>query len=83
MECCGTLTCAPTNVRHGCCETMNSTETPTMLVKERVSLLAPTVAVLEQAPAFETFTSLLIAPAYEPQGYSPPDLYTLHTSLLI
>jgi hypothetical protein len=44
----------------------------------------PAVAVVEHTPALETATStLLIPPAFESQVYSPPDLYTLHSSLLI
>jgi hypothetical protein len=84
MQCCGTSTCTPANQSHGCCKTMNSTETPRILVKARASLDVPMVAVVEHAPTLETATStLLISPAFEPQVYSPPDLYTLHSSLLI
>lgn len=84
MQCCGASTCTPSNQSHGCCKTMNSTETPRMLVKARVSLDVPTAAVVEHAPALETGTSTLLIPfAFEPRGYSPPDLYTLHSSLLI
>jgi hypothetical protein len=55
-----------------------------MLVKARVSLDVPAIAVVEHAPALEAATlTLLIPPAFEPQEYSPPDLYTLHSSLLI
>jgi len=54
-----------------------------MLVKARTSLDIPTV-VVEHAPALEkTMAAPLISPALETQGYSPPDLYTLHSSLLI
>ena len=53
-------------------------------MKARPSLHVPAVAAVEDAPALETATSmLLIPPAFEPQGYSPPELYTLHSSLLI
>jgi hypothetical protein len=84
MQCCGTSACTPANQSHGCCKTMNSTETPRMLVKARASLDAPAVAVVEHASALETATAaLLTPPASEPQGYSPPDLYTLFSSLLI
>ena len=84
MQCCGTSECTPANQSHGCCKTMTSTETPRMLVKARVSLDVPVVAVVEHAPVLETamFTPL-ISPSFEPQQYSPPELYTLHGSLLI
>jgi hypothetical protein len=84
MQCCGTSTCTPANQSHGCCKTMNSTETPRMLVKARVSLAVPTVAVVEHARVLEMAMPVpLISPAIEKQEYSPPDLYTLHSSLLI
>lgn len=84
MQCCGASTCTPANQSHGCCKTMSSTETPRMLVKARASLDVPTVAVIEHAPALETALPTHSLPlAFDPQGYSPPALYTLHSSLLI
>jgi hypothetical protein len=85
MQCCGTSACTPANQSHGCCKTMKSTEAPRMLVKARASLDVPAVAVVEDAPhALETaMAAPLISPAFETQGYSPPELYTLHSSLLI
>jgi len=63
---------------------MTSTGTPRMLVKARVSLDVPTVAVVEHAPVLETATfAPLISSSFEPQPYSPPELYTLHGSFLI
>ena len=84
MQCCGTSQCTPANQSHGCCKTMTSTEIPRMLVKARVSLNVPVVAVVEQASVLETakFTPS-ISLSFEPQQYSPPELYTLHGSLLI
>jgi hypothetical protein len=84
MQCCGTSECSPANQSHGCCKTMTSTETPRMLVKARVSLDVPMVAVVEHAPVLEKATfAPLISSSFEPQRYSPPDLYTLHGSFLI
>ena len=55
-----------------------------MLVKARASLDAPVVAVVEHPPALETAVAApLNSPAFEAQEYSPPDLYTLHSALLI
>ena len=53
-------------------------------MKARVSLDVPVVAVVEHAPVLEPakFTPL-ISLSLEPQQYSPPELYTLHASLLI
>jgi hypothetical protein len=63
---------------------MTSTETPRMLVKDRVSLDVPAIPVVQHIAVLETaiFTPLN-SPSLEPQQYSPPDLYTLHSSLLI
>src|SRR5882672_872034 len=84
IQCCGTSACTPANQTHGCCKTMTSTESPRMLVKARVSLDVPAVVVVEHAPILEAaiFTPR-ISLSLEPQQYSPPELYTLHGSLLI
>jgi hypothetical protein len=84
MQCCGTSECSPANQSHGCCKTMTSPETPRMLVKARASLEAPAVAVVRHASMLETaMVTPLIPSSFEPQQYSPPELYTLHSSLLI
>jgi hypothetical protein len=84
MQCCGTSACTPANQSHGCCKTMTSSETPRMLVKARASLEIPAVAVVEHTPMLEAAISTpRISLSLEPQQYSPPELYTLHGSLLI
>ncbi len=55
-----------------------------MLVKARITLNVPTAVVVEHAPVLETAVLRpLISSAFEPQQYTPPELYTLHSSLLI
>jgi hypothetical protein len=84
VQCCGTSQCTPANQSHGCCKTMTSTEIPRMLVKARVSLDVHLVAAVEYAPTLES--SMFTPPislSLEPRQYSPPELYTLHGSLLI
>jgi hypothetical protein len=84
MQCCGTSACTPANQSHGCCKAMTSTETPRMLVKARVSLDVPAVVSVERALIPETAMSMpVISSSFEPQQYYPPELYTLHSSLLI
>jgi hypothetical protein len=84
MQCCGTSACTPANQSHGCCKTMTSTEMPRVLVKARVSLDVPAVAVVEHAQMLETaMFAPLLPPSLGPQRYSPPELYTLYGSLLI
>jgi hypothetical protein len=63
---------------------MTSPETPRMLVKARVSLDAPAVVAVERAPVLEAPIAIpVISLSFEPQQYYPPELYTLHSSLLI
>jgi hypothetical protein len=83
MQCCGTSACTPANQSHGCCKAMASTELPSMLVTARVSLV-PVVAIVEREPVLEVemFTPQ-ISRSFEPQQYDPPELYALHSSLLI
>jgi hypothetical protein len=83
MECCGTSACTPANQSHGCCKAMTSTEMPSMVVTARASLV-PVVAVVEREPVLEAaMFTLQSSPSFEPQQYDPPELYTLHSSLLI
>jgi len=83
MQCCGTSTCTPAN-QSRCCKTMNSTETPMMVLTAGASLDMPAV-VVERTPVLDTamLTSLKSTEFEEVQLYSPPELYTLHSSLLI
>ena len=84
MQCCGTSVCIPANQSHDCCKAMTSAEAPILLVKVHASLDMPAVAIVDRAPVPESvmFKPLFSAP-FEPQQYSPPDLYTLHGSFLI
>jgi hypothetical protein len=84
MHCCGTSVCIPANQSHDCCKAMASAEAPILLVKVRVSLDMPAVAIVDRAPVSESvnFTPLFSAP-FEPQQFSPPELYTLYSSFLI
>jgi len=84
MQCCGTSACTPANQSHGCCKTMASTQVPGMLVRARVSLDMPAVAAVERSPVLEAATfAPQISLSLEPRQYSPPELFTLHGSLLI
>lgn len=84
MQCCGASVCIPANQSHDCCKAMTSAEAPILLVKVRVSLYMPAVTTVDRAPVSESvvFTPLFSAP-FEPQQYSPPELYTLYSSFLI
>jgi len=84
MECCRSMPCTPANKSHECCKTMVSAPAPNMLPSARVSLNAPAVAFIERTPALEIASSAPVVPVtVEAQQHSPPDLYTLHVSLLL
>ncbi len=84
MECCASMPCTPTNQTHDCCKTMVSGRTPSVLPAARASLHAPPVAVVGHAPMLEVANFIpVLTPPVEPQQHSPPELYTLHVSLLI
>ena len=84
MHCCGSMPCTPTNQSHDCCKTMVSVHTPNVLPTARVSLKVPAVVAVEHTPTLETVRSAIASPlAVGVQQHSPPELYTLHASLLI
>ena len=84
MQCCGSMPCTPANHSHGCCKNMASAQSPNMLPAAHVSLRGPTVAAVEYPRLLDIGRSTLAPPVVvEAQEHSPPDLYTLHASLLI
>lgn len=84
MQCCGSMPCTPANHTHGCCDKMVSPQTPNMLPSAHVSLHAPNLVTVDYARALEILRPApTLAVRIDPQYYSPPELYTLHSSLLI
>jgi hypothetical protein len=84
MRCCSSMPCTPANYSHDCCKTMVSGSLPSVLPTARASLHAPPIAVVEHVPMLEVASFIpMLAPQVEPQQHSPPELYTLHQSLLI
>jgi hypothetical protein len=84
MQCCGSMPCNPTNQSHDCCKTMVSSQSPSVLPAEHSVLNVPVAAVADHisAPEVLVFTEVSLSRFEAPQ-HSPPDLYTLHSSLLI
>lgn len=84
MQCCRSMPCTPANRSQGCCKNMLSASAPKMLPGHHAALHGPTVSAIEYPLWTET---LGYAPEpysiVEAQQHSPPDLYTLHASLLI
>ena len=84
MKCCGSMPCDPSNQSHDCCKGMVSSQSPSVLPVAQMTL----------HPAVMVATEILAAPPivtysegsrldFEARPHSPPELYTLHSSLLI
>ena len=84
MKCCGSMPCDPSNQSHDCCKGMVSTQSPSVLPVAHVTLHAPVMVATEilASPQIVTYSegSRL---DFEARPHSPPELYTLHSSLLI
>jgi hypothetical protein len=83
MQCCGSMPCDPSNQSHDCCKGMVSSQSPSVLPVAHVTLHAPVMVVTdvlaspEATPYAEVSRLDFVAPQH-----SPPELYTLHSSLL-
>ena len=84
MQCCGSMPCDPSNQSHECCKGMVSSQSPSVLPVAHVTLHAP-LMVATEIPASPRAIMYLEASRldFEAPAHSPPELYTLHSSLLI
>jgi hypothetical protein len=84
MKCCGSMSCDPSNQSHDCCKGMVSSQSPSVLPVAHVTLNAPVMMATEilASPQIVRYSegSRL---DFEARPHSPPELYTLHSSLLI
>jgi hypothetical protein len=84
MQCCSSMQCTPANQSHDCCKAMVSGQSPNMLPAARISLHAPAIILVETLAPVEMARLVLSPPgAVQAPQHSPPELYTLHASLLI
>src|SRR5229473_6023031 len=84
MQCCGSMPCDPSNQSHDCCKGMVSSQSPNVLPVAHVTLYAPVLVVTDilaspRAMPYPEASRL----EFEAPQHSPPELYTLHASLLI
>ena len=84
MKCCGSLPCDPSNQSHECCKSMVSSQSPSVLPVAHVTLHSPVMVVTDilaspQAMPYPEVSRF----DFEAPQHSPPELYTLHSSLLI
>jgi hypothetical protein len=84
MQCCGSMPCTPASYAHDCCKAMVSGQNPNMRPAVGVSFNAWSIALFEPLASVEMvrIVSLPLS-VVEAQQHSPPELYTLHVSLLI
>jgi len=84
MKCCGSMPCDPSNQSHDCCKGMVSAQSPNVLPVSHVTFHAPVIVVSdilasEQAITYPEASRL----DFDAPTHSPPELYTLYSSLLI
>ena len=84
MQCCGSMPCDPSNKSHECCKSMVSSQSPSVLPAAHVSLHTPVMFVADVLASLEVTPYTQITRfKFAAQQHSPPELYTLHSSLLI
>lgn len=84
VQCCGSMPCNQGNQSHDCCKTMVSSPSPSVLPVEHAALNIPVAAVVDNLSAPEVVVIAEFSPSrFEAPQHSPPELYTLHSSLLI
>jgi hypothetical protein len=84
MQCCGSMPCDPSNQSHDCCRGMVSSPSPSVLPVAHVTLHAPVMVVsgVLASPLTTPYAEVSRLDFEAPQ-HSPPELYALHSSLLI
>jgi len=84
MKCCGSMPCDPSNQSHDCCKGMVSAQSPSVLPVSHVTLHAPVMVTVDILVSPQAITYPEVCRLdFEPPAHSPPELYTLHSSLLI
>lgn len=84
MQCCGSMPCDPSNQSHDCCKGMVSSQSPSVLPVAHVALDAPVMVVTDVLASPQAAPCAEVSRLdFEAPQHSPPELYTLHSSLLI
>ena len=83
MQCCGSMPCDPSNQNHECCKGMVSAQAPNALPVSHVTLDAPIMVVTDILGSPPTPHRELSHLDFAAPQHAPPELYTLHASLLI
>jgi hypothetical protein len=84
MKCCGSMPCDPSNQSHDCCKAMASSQSPSVLSGAHVTLHAPVMVASDILESPQAMTCPEVSRLdFDVPTHSPPELYTLHSSLLI
>ena len=84
MKCCGSMPCDPSNQSHDCCKAMVSSQSPSVLPAAHVTLHAPVMVATDTLESLQAMTYPELSRLdFHAPTHSPPELYTLHSSLLI
>ena len=84
MQCCGSMSCDPSNQSHDCCKSMASSQSPSVLPVAHATLHPPVMDVADILPSPQALElSEASRTEFAAPQHSPPELYTLHSSLLI
>src|SRR5207247_5761142 len=84
MKCCGSMPCDPSNQSHDCCKGMVSAQSPNVLPVSHVTLHAPVMVTADILASPQAMTYPEVSRLdFEAPAHSPPELYALHSSLLI
>ena len=84
MQCCGSMPCDPSNQSHDCCKSMASPQIQSVLPVSHVTLHPPAMFVADflSSSQVQEFSDAARAEFAAPE-HSPPELYKLHSCLLI
>src|SRR6266852_3470089 len=84
MKCCGSMPCDPSNQTQGCCKGMVSAQSPNVLPVSHVTFHAPVMVTADILASPQAMTYPEVSRLdFEAPSHSPPELYTLHSCLLI
>src|SRR5215510_6075701 len=84
IQCCGSMPCDPSNQSHDCCKGMVSAQSPNVLPVRQLTLHAPVMVVADVLASLQlTPYTQVTRSEFAAAQHSPPELYTLHSSLLI
>jgi hypothetical protein len=84
-QCCASTHCSPATKMESCCKTPLSAHAPSVMVKARVSMVAPIPKVARWVSSLQVASYKPVRPVHADDIplFSPPDLCTLHASFLI